>query len=67
LEEGLTFYFDLLRGRRYGPAWPFLEAGDADAFVAALKRAGYFTAPLESYQRLVRSLHAQIMRRLGCS
>lgn len=37
----------------------YLYAGDADGFARALSRAGYYTAPVESYARAVSTLSAQ--------
>jgi len=34
---------------RYALAWAASETGDAHAYAAAAKRAGYYTATLESY------------------
>jgi len=52
LEQGVIDYFGVLRGR-YASAWPAIEAGDARAFVHALKVKGYFTDTEENYARAV--------------
>jgi hypothetical protein len=66
LDAGVDAHFALLQGKFRG-AWPALEGGDAHAFVAALRRAGYFTGPLEAYQRGVAARQRDIMKRLGCA
>jgi hypothetical protein len=66
LDAGVDFHFALLQGK-FRSAWPALEAGDAHAFVAALRRGGYFTGPLDVYQRGVASRQRDIMKRLRCT
>ena len=51
-EQGVVDYFGVLRGR-YLSAWPHVEAGDARAFVHALKARGYFTDSEENYAKAV--------------
>jgi hypothetical protein len=48
--------------KRYALAWGEAERGDPDAFVVALKQAGYFTAMLEPYRKAVKSLWGEFMR-----
>lgn len=52
------------RVKRYAAAWQRLLAGDVDGYVRALSKAGYFTAPVETYLKTVRSLHAEFLARL---
>jgi hypothetical protein len=47
---------------RYAAAWKELLRGDADAYVKALKSAGYFTANEESYKAAVSSLQREYLR-----
>jgi flagellum-specific peptidoglycan hydrolase FlgJ len=51
LSEALAEYFRLLSTPRYAVALGRLEAGDSTGFVSELRRGGYFTLPLEEYQR----------------
>lgn len=44
----------------YAPAWERLLAGDADGFVRALSRLGYFTGPVDAYAKAVVSIAARI-------
>ncbi len=53
--EGATDYLRLL-GTRYRSALQAAEQGDVNGFAAALKRAGYYTAPQEGYAAALRSL-----------
>lgn len=55
IAQGAAFYLDFL-ARKYATAWAHVVAGDAGAFVEALKRAGYFTADLDEYKRAVLSI-----------
>jgi len=50
LEEGVAFFFDLLRNRRYKAAWTAIEAGDPALFAHLLKVAGYYTASEADYR-----------------
>ena len=50
LDEGTAAYLDILT-HRFASAWPAVVSGDPLAFAVALKRAGYYTAPLEDYAR----------------
>ena len=43
-------YLSFLGTKRYAKALPALLAGDGATFVVELRRAGFFTAPLDSYQ-----------------
>ncbi len=49
---------------RYQAAWKLLLAGDVEGYVRALSAAGYFTAPVESYLKTVRSLYNEFLLRL---
>ena len=46
--EGATGMIFLLKSR-YPQAWALLDSGDPAAYAAALRAAGYYTAPLETY------------------
>ena len=50
LDEGAAFYLATLF-RHFAAAWPAVVAGDPLEFAVALKRAHYYTAPLEDYAR----------------
>jgi hypothetical protein len=62
LDQAMTEHLAFLRSKRYAPSWPAVEAGDPDAFAWALKNQGYYTAPVESYSRLMREMHAKWMK-----
>lgn len=51
LQEGVFFYFNFLRNRRYKTAWTAVEAGDPASFSHFLKLAGYYTAPEADYTK----------------
>jgi hypothetical protein len=51
LTEGVFFYFNFLRNKRYRTAWTAVEAGDPAGFSHLLKMAGYYTAPEADYTR----------------
>ena len=61
LSDGMREHLEFLR-RRYGAAWAAVEAGDARAFVRALKARGYFTADEATYANNVVSLQAEFAR-----
>ena len=50
LNEGAAAYLEVL-AHRFADAWPAVVAGDPIAFAVALKRAHYYTAPLDDYTR----------------
>lgn len=50
--ESAADHLSLLR-RNYPRAWEALEAGDADAYVAALKDGGYFTGNEDAYRSAI--------------
>jgi hypothetical protein len=57
LWDGARDHLEFLAMRpRYASAWKELLRGDVDAYVKALKTAGYFTANEESYRAAVASL-----------
>ncbi len=65
LESGATDHLRFLSGRaRYSSAWKALLLGDYEAYVHALKLAGYFTANEASYQAAVSSLFREYSRLL---
>lgn len=50
LEEGVAFFFDLLRNKRYKIAWGAVEAGDPALFAKLLRQQGYYTASEADYR-----------------
>ena len=58
LDEGCLDYLSIL-GDRFSAAWVYLDAGDADAFAAALHRARYYTAPESVYATGLRQLQRE--------
>lgn len=55
--EGAKEYVKFLATRdRYRASWSRAYAGDADGFVRALGKAGYFTANVDSYAKAVFSI-----------
>jgi len=54
LTDGAADYLSLLQ-RRYGAALERAEQGDVDGFSTALKKRGYYTAPLGIYARAMRA------------
>lgn len=61
LHEGAIDYLGMLR-KRFGAAWPAVEAGDPRAFVQAIKAQGYFTASEKPYENSVASIFAEFSR-----
>lgn len=65
-DDGAFDYLSFLYNRtRYRPAWDAAVAGDPAAFVAALKRAGFFTAHEEPYRKAVVSLTIEYSRHIA--
>jgi hypothetical protein len=63
LWDGARDHLEFLAMRpRYAAAWKELLRGDVDAYVHALKTAGYFTANEESYREAVSSLFREYQR-----
>lgn len=62
--EGAADYLGFLQRARFKPAWDQALAGDPVAFVAALKRGGFFTASEEPYRRAVVSLMTEYVSKL---
>lgn len=63
LEDGATDHIEFLSKRaRYASAWAQLVRGNPDAYVHALKAAGYFTADVGPYHKAVKSLFNEYMR-----
>jgi hypothetical protein len=54
---GFRSFVSLVR-RRYPRAWALLGSRDSDAYAAALKAGGYYSAPLARYQRVLRERYA---------
>jgi flagellar protein FlgJ len=54
-EEGARDYLSILKDR-YADALTAAQRGDADSFVNALERRGYFTEATDDYRRAIRSL-----------
>jgi hypothetical protein len=64
--RGMADYVQLLACMdRYRPAWSRAYAGDPEAFVRALGRAGYFTANVDTYARAVVSIAARVLPACG--
>lgn len=61
LEEAMDHHLSFL-AKRYGNAWPAIEAGDPVAFATALKARGYYTAPLADYARGLSSMVLEYKR-----
>lgn len=61
LDEAAADYLRFLYSGRYVRAWERALAGDLDGFCAELKRAGYFTAPVQDYLRGLRYWRARYM------
>lgn len=51
LDDAMVEHLTFLRGKRYGPAWIFVEAGDPEGFARKLKERGYYTASADDYAR----------------
>lgn len=51
LTDGVHYYFDFLRNRRYKIAWAAVEAGDPLQFAHLLKVQGYYSAPEADYAK----------------
>lgn len=49
LDEAMLEHLELLAKRRFSSAWPAVVSGNLEAFVAALKDRGYFTAAPSAY------------------
>jgi hypothetical protein len=64
LEDASLDYLTFLQRPRYKPAWEQALAGDPVAFVAALKRGGFFTANEEPYRKAVVSLMNEYVQKL---
>lgn len=63
--EGAIEYVHFVADGRYTDAWKELLEGDAEGYVAALHRKGYFTADPAVYARGVSSLHREFLARLA--
>lgn len=61
LDTGIFDKIRFLTGTRWRSALNLALAGDAAGYVAAVRAAGYFTAPLEPYLRAVVSLAAKLL------
>lgn len=62
LAEALADYFRLLSTAKYVAALARLEVGDPTGFIAELRRGGYFTLPLDEYQRRFSGVLARVAR-----
>lgn len=62
LDEAMREHLAFLRGKRYAPSWPHVEAGNPDGFARALKAQGYYTASADDYARIMVAAHKQWMR-----
>lgn len=61
LEEAMREHLAFLRNKRYAPSWPYVEAGDPAGFARALKRQGYYTAPVDDYASIMVAAHKSWM------
>ncbi len=59
LSDGCSGWVEKLTKGYRGPLEALLAGASTDDFAAGLKRLGYFTADLDSYQSLLRALYAQ--------
>ncbi len=60
--DGAGQYVDFMRGRK--AMWSALQLAEPIAFVAAMKRGGYFTADEGPYARAVASLYKEFLLKL---
>jgi hypothetical protein len=63
--DGAHSYVDFVASVRYRDAWTELLEGDADGYVMALHKKGYFTADPAVYAKAVALLHREFMARLA--
>lgn len=63
--DGAYQYVDFVASGRYVDAWSELLEGDAEGYVRALHRKGYFTADPDVYARGVVSLQREFVARLS--
>lgn len=60
LDEGAEDFVSFLRDK-YPEAWVWLQYGNAEKYVRALKKAKYFTADEDDYLKAVSSLQKEFM------
>jgi hypothetical protein len=61
-EAAMSHHITAIQKGRYASAWPAMLAGDVTEYATRLRERGYYTAPLDSYARLLRLKHEQWMR-----
>jgi hypothetical protein len=61
LDVAMPEHLAFLRNKRYGPSWPYVEAGDPSGFAYALKRQGYYTASADAYASAMVGHHKRFM------
>lgn len=59
--DGCLSYVEFLQRPRYAAAWEAMHSGNAQAFVRALKQAGYFTADEAPYAKAIVSLQKEFL------
>lgn len=63
LDDSAVEYTAFLKRERYKDSLEALEKGKVEEYVPALKRNGYFTAPLERYQKTFLKLYSEYENR----
>lgn len=61
LDVAMQHHLELLAKKRFASCWPAVMRGDVDAFAAALKAKGYFTADASAYAAGMRSPFAKLV------
>lgn len=61
LGEGTEYYANGLR-TKYHRCWPHVLTPSPDGFARALKSHGYYTAPVESYAKMMTSRYGQLFK-----
>lgn len=61
-EAALSDHIQSIKNGRYASSWEPMLAGDVHEYAAQLRAHGYFTAPLDSYQRLLAVKMTEWMR-----
>lgn len=62
LDEGMSFYINFLRNKRYKIAWAGVEGGDTLKFATLLKQQGYYTAPVNDYAKIMQYYFTRFMK-----
>lgn len=61
LDVSMQHHLELLAKKRFASCWPAVMAGNVDAFAAALKAKGYFTADAGAYANGMRPAYARLV------